>query len=193
VLDVNFKLEWNYKGQRGKETVFHTAIGNFVTAIRDWAPGFRAMVAEVLEPAVEEQFQTAGHGTWAQLAPSTIKRKGHDTILFDTGGMFRSFQTGGANHIEEITRDRLLWGSGLSRSLFHQTGTGAGFQQIIKGAGRGMPMRKIIALDETKKRAMRSILVRRLATIARREGFAVGGGDQDALSARRLGAALLGV
>lgn len=194
MLDVNFKLSWSYKGQVGSETLFHTAIGNFTTALRDWSPAFRAMVTDVLEPAVIEQFETAGHGTWAELAPSTIKRKGHDTILFETGGLYRSFLTGGADHVEEITRDQLRWGSSLARALFHQTGTGSGFQQAFKGPGRGVPMRKILQFTDGMRRALRSVLVGHLATIARREGYAIGKGmDLDPLSARMIGASMLGI
>lgn len=194
MLDVTFKLEWNYNGQRGKETLFHTAIGNFVSSLRDWAPAFRAIAHDVLEPTVMEQFETAGHGNWAPLAPSTIKQKGHDTVLFRSGAMYRSFQSGGLNHVEEISRDKMTWGSTDPKALFHQTGTGSGFQLPVKGPGRGMPMRKILQLSEETKRLMRSILVRRLATIARREGYAVGKGmDLDPLQARQLGAGILGI
>lgn len=194
MLDVAFRQTWNYKGQKGTETLFHTAIGNFISAQRDWSPAFKEMADDVLDPGVMQQFETQGQGEWAALAPSTIKAKGDDTVLFRTGAMYRSFQSGGDNHVEDISRDRMLWGSTDPKALFHQTGTGSGFQVTVKGPGRGMPMRKIMVLDEDQKRAMRSILVRRLATIARREGYAVSKGmDMDPLSARQLGASLLGV
>lgn len=196
MLDVNFSLTWNYKGQRGTETLFHTAIGNLMTALRDWAPAFRSMITEVLEPQVEQQFLTAGQGTWARLAPWTIRQKGHDTILFDSGNLFRSFQSGGQEHIEEISRDHLLWGSAVPYALYHQAGTGKGFQMPIvpPGLGRGMAMRKILELGPIARRTLRSILVRRMATIARREGYAITKGmDLDPLSARMAGASVLGI
>lgn len=193
MLDVAFRVSWNYKGQKGDETLFHTAIGNFTSAQRDWTPAFRQITAE-LNAAVKEQFDTQGQGNWAQLAPSTIKAKGNDRILFETGAMYASFQSGGSNHVEEISRDRLMWGSTDPKALFHQTGTGSGFQMRVKGPGRGMPMRKIMELTEGRKRAIRSVLVRHLATIARREGYAVGGDmDLDPLSARQLGSSILGL
>jgi hypothetical protein len=155
------------------------------------------MVSEELEPAVEEQFATQGHGTWADLAPSTIERKKRLGFpldkLIETGAMRGSFHQSDPFNFTEITRDRLRWGSRLQRSMFHQTGTGSGFQQRQKGAGRGMPMRKIIELSEQRKRALRSILVRHLAQIARREGFAILGSDQTPMSARRAGQIALGL
>lgn len=194
MLDVKFGLTWSYQGKKGSETLFHIAVGSFATSLRDWGPAFQAMASEVLEPGVMAQFETMGHGTWAELAPSTIKQKGHDTILFRTGAMYRSFQSGGQDHVEEITRKRMLWGSSDPKALFHQTGTLSGFQQMVKGPGRGVPMRKLLTLDSEQKRRMRSILVQRLATIARREGFAMGKGlDLDPLSARQLGSSLLGI
>lgn len=200
MLDVNFALSWNYQGKRGTETLFHTAVGNTISALRDWSPAFQEMVTEILQPAVQEQFDTAGQGEWAELAPSTLARKAHNGavmgvnfILFETGRLEQSFREGGQDNVTEISRDRLIWGSRVGYGVFHQTGTGSGFQQTRKGTGRGMPMRKILVLSEARKRAMRSILVRRLATIARREGFAVGGSGQDPLAARQLGESLLGV
>lgn len=191
MLEVDFKLNWNYKGRRGNETLFHTAIGSLQTSMRDWAPGFRAMRDEVLEPGVREQFDTEGEGSWAPLAPSTVARKGHGMILVDTNEMKSSF-FGGPSHVEDIGRQSMKWGSAVRRALFHQTGTLSGFQRTVKGAGRGIPMRKILVLDDKKRRALRSILVQRLATIARREGFAIARGlSPDALTARRMGSLLL--
>jgi len=194
MLEVNFQLQWNYKGQKGKETLFHTAIGNFITAMSDWSPAFEAIAQGVLEPAVDEQFLTAGHGEWTALALSTIKRKGHDTILFFTGKMYRSFQKGGTDHVEEITRESLRWGSSNLISLFQHTGTGSGFQMQVKGPGPGIPMRKIIDLGEDKKRLMRSIFVRQLAAISRRAGFRILGSqtDVDPMTARMAGMKMLG-
>src|SRR5262249_25745794 len=110
MLDVNFSLSWNYRGQRGTETLFHTAIGNFVSAMRDWSPAFRSMVSEVLEPAVQEQFATAGQGDWAELAPATLARKRGTAILIESGLLEGSFHTGGPDNVSEISRDRLAWG-----------------------------------------------------------------------------------
>ncbi len=194
MFDFRFALSWNYKGQKGKETLFHTAIGNTQTSLKNWAPAFKRMITEVLEPAVDEQFATEGHGTWAELAPSTIKRKGNAAILIDTGVMLGSFHVGGESHYQDIQPQSMRWGSLLARALFHQTGTLAGFQQRQKAGGPGVPMRKILELNFDQKSAMRSIMVSLLATIARREGFGVSGGSiTDPLSARQLGQRLLGL
>lgn len=201
VLELQLKTSWSYKGQRGNETFFHTAIGNFMTAMRDWAPGFRAMADEVLEPEVRKTFETAGYGEWTDLAESTIRNKerrglwgGRLGILTDSGYMAKSFTLGGSDHVEEINRQSMRWGSRVPHALFHQTGTGSGFGRQVKGSGRGLPMRKIINLPKMAKRAMRSIMVRRLATIARREGFGIGSGiSPDVLTARRIGQIALGL
>lgn len=195
MLEVKMALNWNYKGQKGKETLFHTAVGSFLTAMRDWSPAFRHMVTEVLEPAVDEQFSSYGHGTWAALMPATIKAKGgDDTILIRTGEMLGSFKSGGPHNIEQIDRQSLRWGSDLPRSLFHQTGTKAGFQQTSKAPGAaGIPMRKIFDFTSQQKGELRSILVQQLANIARKEGFAVNSQETDPLLARKTGEQLLGL
>lgn len=193
MLELQLKTSWNYKGQRGSETFFHTAIGNFMTAMRDWAPAFRVMAEEVLQPSVMRQFDSEGHGTWAQLAPSTIARKGHSIILFETGELKGSFRRGGTGHVEDIDRQSMRWGTRIPHALFHQTGTGASFQSSVRRPGRGLPMRKMIDLSGAEKRTMRSIMVQRLATIARREGFGISKGlSLDPLGARRVGQSLLG-
>jgi hypothetical protein len=61
--------------------------------------------------------------------------------------------------------------------MFHQTGTGKGFEQtrvaMGEGTGRGMPMRRILVLTEPVKRQMRGIMMARLQQIARQEGYRV--------------------
>ena len=43
---------------------------------------------------VDQRFNTGGYGTWAPLSPVTISKKGHDTILVDTGNMKNSVGIG---------------------------------------------------------------------------------------------------
>ncbi len=193
MLEFKIDYSWNYKGQKGKEVLFHTAINSFIVSMRDWAPAFRVMVSEVLEPSVDEQFATDGHGQWAPLAASTIAGKGNDTILFTSGRLAGSFKRGGQENVEEITRQSLKWGSSVPYAIFHQTGTLAGFQSLTKAIGaRGVPMRKLLDLTKTQKAAMRSIMVVRLANIARAEGFACIGGSDPSM-ARNVGKELLGL
>lgn len=199
MLEMNLQLNWNYHGKKGKEILFHEAVGSLMTGMRDWSPGFRAMVEEVLEPAVDSQFQSQGGiNPWQALAESTAKSKGSPFILVGDGRLWNSFRRGHPDHVEEITRSSLSWGTRVPYALFHQTGTGKGFQQTSvqtgAGTGRGMPMRKILEFTSPMKRELRSIMVQRLATIARREGFAVTGNSAlDPLTARRLGQKLLGL
>lgn len=194
MLELKMALSWSYRGRRGTETLFHTAIGSFLTSLRDWAPAFRVMVSEVLEPSVDEQYATDGHGKWAPLAAATAKGKGSDTILFTSGRLAGSFKRGGQDNVEIITRQSLSWGSRVPYAIFHQTGTGAGFQALTKAVGeRGVPMRKLLALTSQQKAAMRSIMVVRLANIARAEGFAMVPGIKDPGQARNLGKELLGL
>lgn len=194
MLELRFDLSWNYQGRKGKETLFHTAIGNFLTAMKDWSPALRSMIEEVLEPSVDERFNSSGLGEWAPLAPNTVKRKGSTEILFTSGRLKSSFTSGSGDNVSDVTRSSLRWGSRLPYSLFHQTGTRSGFQLPQKGPGPGVPMRKILKLTSGQKGEMRSLLTRRLATIARKEGFGVTGNSRlDPLAARNLGNRLLGL
>lgn len=204
MLEIKFGYSWEYKGKRGKETLFHTAIGNFVTELRNWAPAFRMIAQEVFEPFVARQFSSQGEegGTsWQTLAPSTIHQKGSDRILYRDGMLEGSFRSGGPDHVEEIDRQSLRWGSLTPYALFHQTGTGKGFQQtsvlIGPGTGRGVAMRKILVMTEAMKRRMRSYMVGRLSQIARAEGYSIaqsaGMEDVGPLQARQIGQNMLGL
>jgi hypothetical protein len=197
-------VKWNYNGKSGGEDIFREAIGSLQNSISDWSPAFRD-IGGILSQSVDEQFESQGHGEWQELAESTIRQKGHDTILFRNGGLRRSFQPGGADHVENISPKSMQWGSTLGRALFMQTGTLKGFQQTRvatgKGTGRGMAMRKILESDNSltwvkaRNRAMRSALVRHMANAARRAGFAALSSqtDVDPLTARMAGSRLLGL
>lgn len=63
-----------------------------------------------------------------------------------------SFTKQGTDHVERIEEKLMEWGSADPIAVFHQTGTGKGFGhsrvETGKGTGRGMAMRKIVALGE---------------------------------------------
>jgi len=67
---------------------------------------------------------------WAKLAPSTIQRKGHDTILVDTGALMKSLtQRGSSYSIREFYRIgqvgvALLFGTSVPYAIFHMKSTG---------------------------------------------------------------------
>lgn len=208
-VGIKFALAWDYKGQRGSEVLFHTALGRLKEeGAGNLAPAFALIAEEILAPFVEKQFESqgaAGATHWAELAESTLKareRRGikGDIILYETGKLVHSFVEKTPEHIEEISRRKLRWGSKLPYALFHQTGTGKGFQkqQIATGpgTGRGMPMRKILVFTPEMKQRMRNTLVGRLAHIARQVGFAVTPSSErselDPLTARRIGQQVLG-
>lgn len=65
-----------------------------------------------------------GGGPWAPLAPSTIKRKGHAVILYETGDLERSLvEVDGPGNIAEASARGLVFGTDIEYALFHDTGT----------------------------------------------------------------------
>lgn len=73
----------------------------------DFAP-IMHVVAEGLVLGVDDMYETAGHGLWAPLAPSTLKRRRGDggQILKDTGVMAAStFADWGDDFAEAATGD----------------------------------------------------------------------------------------
>ncbi len=73
---------------------------------------------------------------WPPLAPSTIARKGHDRILFDSGDLESQLVDDGAG-IREVTHRGLIYGTDLFYSIFHQ--------EPQEG---GLPRREHVGMDD---------------------------------------------
>lgn len=70
-----------------------------------------------------EQFRTQGARSgkpWKPLAESTIRRKGHDTILVASGRLRESFRLWDVNNIYDATDEYLRFGSDVEEGVFHQ-------------------------------------------------------------------------
>lgn len=70
----------------------------------------------------------AGHGpngeTWAPNAESTIKRKGHGIVLFETGALEKSLvELDGPGNINDAGSRELIFGTSNPHSLFNEFGT----------------------------------------------------------------------
>jgi hypothetical protein len=82
-------------------------------------------------------FASAGDGTWAPLAESTVaKRKGKGEsepmpILHEYGPLENSLHRGGANHVLDVTSNGVIEGTADPKARFHQDG------------GANLPQRKI--------------------------------------------------
>lgn len=62
---------------------------------------------------------------WAPLAQSTINRKGHERILFESGHLQSSLvQKGGADHLENVNHRELIFGTEDEKAGLHQSGKG---------------------------------------------------------------------
>lgn len=60
---------------------------------------------------------------WPPLAAYTIKKKGHDVPLVETGAMKSSVLEKGADHIEAVSHRGLLFGTKDEKAVYHQFGT----------------------------------------------------------------------
>lgn len=79
--------------------------------------------------------------SWPPLAPSTVRRKGHDTILVDTGRLKGSLKGESGDSIREVYREGannqhgLVFGTAVPYSIFHD------------GGGR-LPKRQHVGMDD---------------------------------------------
>ena len=61
---------------------------------------------------------------WAPLAPSTVAKKGHSRILFESGALEASLvNVGGPGNINATACRGLLFGTDVEYAIFHQQGT----------------------------------------------------------------------
>ena len=76
------------------------------------------------EKAAFDAGQAPGGGAWAPNAPSTIKKKGHGIVLFETGRLEKSLvEVGAPDNIHETSHRGLLFGTEVPYSIFNQEGT----------------------------------------------------------------------
>lgn len=74
---------------------------------------------------------------WAELAPETIRRKGSDRILVDTGALRASLvEIGGVNNISVVADRGSIYGTSDPKAIWHQFGT------------RRMPARPMVGTTE---------------------------------------------
>lgn len=67
--------------------------------------------------------QDATGQAWPPLAPSTVKRKGHATILVEHGDLQASLVGQGGANIAEVTHRGVNFGTSDEKAPFHQSGT----------------------------------------------------------------------
>lgn len=85
-------------------------------------PAFDAIGHKILA-IQKEQFSSQGRrssGGWRPLAPSTIKRKGHDVIFLDTGELMESWKYGDSLNIFRATDESINVGSRSEHGKWHQ-------------------------------------------------------------------------
>jgi phage gpG-like protein len=110
------------------EPVLRRRLMRMHDAVTDAREAFRQVVG-ILERATRRNFASKGSyggARWAELKPATLaskRRKGHDLrILRATGRLFASLtQQTHEDHVEDIGRTELRWGSSVEYGVYHQS------------------------------------------------------------------------
>ena len=83
---------------------------------------FLPVVAEQHLAMFSGQHDSNGH-SWASLAAKTIRRKGQNRILFESGMLEASLiSVGGPRNISKSSPQGFLFGTNIDYATFHQTG-----------------------------------------------------------------------
>lgn len=113
-------------------------------------------VADFLRKVEWTQFATQGvssSGGWPPLAPSTIAKKGHSRILWETGTLARSlYSKNSPFHIESVFVKELVFGTRVKYARYHQLGTSK------------MPRRRPVELTLSQRKRVINIVHRWVVT-----------------------------
>lgn len=119
-------------------------------------PFFEMAGDRVLFPAFQENILTAGHGTWAPLAPVTVAEKirvGSSTPndpLLRFGGLIGSLQRGAPDNVFRMEGNQAEFGTSREYAIYHQA----------YGPRRKLPERAFIAIDDADFEDLKSLLGR---------------------------------
>lgn len=123
----------------GDEEVIHDLRGMSARAVE--SRPILESIAGQLRRAELEHFETRGHGTWPPLAASTIRAKGHSTILVDSGDLKADLTEEGG--VEEIIGDELVYGTTIFYARLHREGRGVPKRDPLVDLGAEGTMRAI--------------------------------------------------
>ena len=159
-------------------------IENFEALLGDFSGAFSG-IARDFSQRVAEQFATRGEsgGTpWADLAPSTLKRKkGGGSILQNTGVLLQSLTDAGSpDHVQAGDNLSLSIGTDLPYAVFQQQGAGWGLGETslppAPRHGPGVPMRPLLVLTADAQYRWVGFVAQQIQMNARPLGMAQLGG-----------------
>lgn len=84
---------------------------------------FQKIIAAGEQDAFNGQREPGG-SPWAPLKPSTVARKGHSRILYETGSLMASLtQIDGPGNINAVSDRGSIFGTDVEYAIYHQNGT----------------------------------------------------------------------
>lgn len=117
-IRLKVRTEGFYETRRSLEQKEHRA----ASVMRGISP----LLIAYLRQGIAEHFATESgpDGPWQELAESTIARKGHSRILYETGRLLAGLIGPTADSIVEVRRMSLVFGIDLYRAFKHERGEG---------------------------------------------------------------------
>ena len=116
--------------------------------------------------AVHQEYFSGARGpdrtAWPPLAPSTIRKKGHSTILVDTRALIASLTGTAPQAIRKVEQGMLEFGTGVPYSIYHQQDESGG-SRATKTAVR--PLGKTKAILAGRKEKAKATRLKKLGSV----------------------------
>ncbi len=88
----------------------------------DFGKPLRRAVREVVIPSIDQNFAVEGRPAWPPLAASTVRKKGHDRVLHESGALRSRATSFGAWEFSDREGDAWVSTLGLPYEWVHQAG-----------------------------------------------------------------------
>lgn len=134
----------------GEDTLSRTLLRP-ARAATDLGPAFERGL-DLVEDEIERQFATEGGGSWAPLAASTVRGKGHARILHDTGSLRTAATSGARRTVSAYSAEYAVDEGSAPYWIYHHS----------KKARFRLPRRPLLEVGERLKRGIMREIQREL-------------------------------
>ena len=114
---ITFELDW-----KPSLTLMAASFDTMGTSIKSFKEPLTRSVKEVINSSIARNFAVGGRPPWRPLSPLTVFKKGHDTILVDTGRLSSKAPQMNSWSIDGIAGEARMDSVSVPYGYYHQGG-----------------------------------------------------------------------